>query len=243
MDALFPMEKYQGMKICVALSGGLDSVCLLHAFRSYTELYGITLTAAHLEHGIRGEESLRDLKFCEDLCRDWGIELISQRVPVPFIAMSSGRGVEEAAREVRYGFFQSIMASGKADVVATAHHMNDVAETILFRLARGTALAGMHGITEHGGFIRPMLHITRKELEDYASSNNLPHVDDSTNGDETYARNRIRHSVLPALQEVNERAVEHIARFASLSAADDDFLQGLADEKIVRSAGAEQLGV
>ena len=237
MYALFPMEKYQGKKICVALSGGLDSVCLLHAFRHYAEKYDILLTAAHLEHGIRGEESLRDLKFCEDLCKEWGIELISVRVPIPFIAKGSGRCIEEVARETRYGFFQSIMESGKADFVATAHHMNDVAETILFRLSRGTALAGMHGITEHDGFIRPMLHITRKELEYYAEINNLPHVDDSTNDDETYARNRIRHSVLPALLEVNERAVEHIARFASLSAADDDFLQALADEKVVRRAG------
>ena len=237
MYALFPMEKYQGMKICVALSGGLDSVCLLHAFHYYAEQYGITLTAAHLEHGIRGEESLRDLKFCEDLCREWGVELISVRVPIPFIAKGSGRCIEEVARETRYGFFQSIIESGKADFVATAHHMNDVAETILFRLSRGTALAGMHGITEHDGFIRPMLHITRKELEYYADLNHLPYVDDSTNDDENYARNRIRHSVLPALQEVNERTVEHIARFASLAAADDDFLQELADEKIVRRAG------
>ena len=243
MYALFPMEKYQGMRICVALSGGLDSVCLLHAFHYYAEQYDITLIAAHLEHGIRGEESLRDLAFCENLCKEWGIELISVRVPIPFIAKGSGRSIEEVARETRYGFFQSIIESGRADVVATAHHMNDVAETILFRLSRGTALAGMHGITEHDGFIRPMLHITRKELEYYADLNKLPHVDDSTNDDETYARNRIRHSALPALEEVNERAVEHIARFAALAAADDDFLQTLADEKILRRLGERAVPV
>ena len=237
MEALFPMDQYQGMKICVALSGGLDSVCLLYAFRREASKYGITLTAAHLEHGIRGEESLRDLNFCENLCREWGIELISRRISVPSVAKDSGRGIEETAREIRYRFFENIISSGKADFVATAHHMNDVAETILFRLARGTALAGMHGITEHGGFIRPLLHVTRRELEQYASVNNLPHVEDSTNGDEAYARNRIRRSVLPALEEINGLAVEHIARFASLSAADDDLLTSLADEKIVRRAG------
>lgn len=234
---LFSAEKYRGLRVCVALSGGLDSVCLLHAFRACAEEYRVTLSACHLEHGIRGEESLRDMRFCESLCAAWSVPLYTERVPVQALAESAGKGLEEVGREVRYRFFASIVESGKADVVATAHQMNDVAETVLFRMARGTALAGMRGITEHSGVIRPLLGVTRRELERYAEHFKLPHIEDSTNFDENYSRNRIRHSVLAPLEEVNEEAVSHIARFASFAAEDDEFLQQLAAEKIVRRAG------
>ncbi|MBR7186332.1 MAG: tRNA lysidine(34) synthetase TilS [Clostridia bacterium] len=234
---LFDAEQYRGMKVCIALSGGLDSVCLLHAFHSIAHAYDIALLALHVEHGIRGEESLRDLTFCEALCRDWQIPLFVERANVPALSLEYSQGIEETARRVRYAAFEKIIAEGRADVVATAHHLNDVAETVLFRLARGTSAAGMRAITQREGIVRPLLATSREELTKYAEENGLYHVEDSTNENEAYARNKIRRTVIPALESISDRASLHIARFAALTAADDAYLQELAASRIVQKNG------
>lgn len=225
------------MKLCVALSGGVDSVCLLHYLHVHGTEYAIALSAAHLEHGIRGEESLRDLKFCKELCAAWGITLYTRHADIPAIASERGEGIEEAARRERYAFFQDLTDTQNIDAVATAHHMGDVAETVLFRLARGTSPAGMRTIAEREGVVRPLLHVTRAEIEAYAKEHGLSHVEDSTNADERYARNLIRHTVLPALGQVCGQTVEHLMQFASLSAGDDDFLQKMAAEQVIHREG------
>ena len=229
-------EQYRNARIAVALSGGVDSVVLLHALNSGAEQYGIALSAVHIEHGIRGEESLRDLAFCETLCKSWGIPLSIVRILVPALAKQAGGGIEETARRARYEVFHRLLREGEVDFVATAHHRGDVAETILFRLARGTSLTGMRAIEEGSGIIRPLLSVTREEIEAYAREHNLPHVEDSTNSDERYTRNYIRHTVLPAFDRIAQGAQEHLVRFASLAAQDDEFLMRLAGEKIIRRA-------
>ena len=236
---LFDAEKYRGRRVCVALSGGVDSVCLLHSFMTCSAQYGITLTAAHLEHGIRGEESLRDLAFCEELCAQWNIPLFVEHADVPKLIREQGGGVEQTARTVRYAFFQKLLRENRVDFIATAHHLNDVAETVLFRLARGTAPAGMRTITEYEGIVRPLLSVTREQILAYADINGLPHVEDSTNQNTDYARNRIRHTVLPALGEISAHAAEHLVHFANIVANDDAYLDSLAREKIVRRSGEE----
>ena len=240
---LFNAENYRGKRVCVALSGGVDSVCLLHAFKTQAADMGITLSAIHVEHGIRGEESLRDMRFCETLCGEWGIPLKTVRADVPNLAKKLGEGVEETARGVRYGAFDELLEGEEADLVATAHHADDVAETILFRLARGTGTAGMRAITEYGGIVRPLLSCTRAEIEAYAAEKNLPHVEDSTNADQNYTRNYIRHTVLPAFERIHGNAVKHLVEFAALAAEEDGFLQTLAESKIVRIAGEERVPV
>ncbi len=240
---LFDAKKYQNRRICVAFSGGIDSVCLLHALKTQAEGYNIALSAVHIEHGIRGEESLRDMHFCEELCEKWQIPLLVRRVDVPKLVREQGGSVEEVARAVRYGIFREILKNGTVDLVATAHHADDVAETILFRLARGTGPAGMHAITEYEGIVRPLLSVTREEIATYVAKNGLPHVEDSTNSDENYTRNYIRHTALPAFEKIHGNAARHLVEFASLAAEEDEFLQKLAEDAIVHVAGEERVPV
>ncbi len=240
---LFDAKKYQNRSICVALSGGIDSVCLLYAFKEQAKKYGITLSALHIEHGIRGEESVRDMHFCEDICEKWGIPLKIRRVNIPALAEERGGSMEQVARSVRYGAFHSVIEDGEADFVATAHHADDVAETVLFRLARGTGVSGMKAITEYGGIVRPLLACTRAEIGAYAEEKNLPYVEDSTNGDENYTRNYIRHTVLPAFEKIHGNAAKHLVEFATLAAEEDEYLQTLAKSHIVRIAGEEWVPV
>lgn len=236
-------KEYAGKRICVALSGGADSVCLLHLFYTHAAQHGIVLSAVHIEHGIRGDESLRDMEFCKSLCKEWEVPLEVEHCDVPALVRAGGGSVEQAARDVRYGAFRSLLKAGKADFVATAHHANDVAETVLFRLARGTGLSGMKAITEYNGIIRPLLSFTRDEILTYVHENLLPYVDDSTNADEDYTRNYIRHTVLPAFEKIHGGAMKHLVRFAAHAAEEDDFLQGLAEEKIVHCLAEEWVPV
>ena len=229
---LFPLEIYRGSRICVAFSGGADSVCLLHYFDRHREEYQIMLSAIHIEHGIRGEDSLRDLEFCRIFCEQRGIPLEVVHKNVPALAREKGLGLEEAGRLVRYNAFSDVILGGRADFVATAHHAGDVAETILFRLARGTSLSGMRAVTSREGIIRPLLNVTRAQIEQYLKDNHLLHAEDATNADEVYTRNYIRHTVLPAFEKITTGAQEHLVRFAALAAQDDEYLYGLAREKI-----------
>ena len=240
---LFDAKVYRGKRVCVAVSGGVDSVCLLHAFQNAAAGSGITLSALHIEHGLRGEESVCDMAFCRELCAAWGIPLEVVRADVPALLGAEGGGAEEIARGVRYGAFRSFLEEGKADLIATAHHTDDVAETVLFRLARGTGLSGMRAIEEYGGIVRPLLSVTRAEIEAYAAEHHLPHVEDRTNADESYARNYIRHTVLPAFEQIHGGAKKHLAEFAALAAEEDAFLQELAESKILRIAGEKRVPV
>ncbi len=229
---LFSAEKYRAKRICVALSGGVDSVCLLHALHMQAERYGLMLTAVHVEHGIRGEESLRDAAFCEALCSEWGIPLTVEHTNIPALAAAWKVGIEEMARTYRYEHFTRLVKSGQCDAVATAHHRGDVAETVLFRLARGTALVGMHAIIERPELIRPMLGVSKDAILAYAEHYGLSYVEDSSNGDENYTRNFIRHEVLPVFSQISNGAEEHLVRFATLAARDDDYLYSLARKSI-----------
>lgn len=233
MEELFSLEKLQGMRICVALSGGRDSVALLHCLWGRVK----ELSAVTCEHGIRGEESLGDLAFVTQLCRAWGIPLTVAREDIPALARKNGRGVEEEGREFRYRTFRAIVESGKADVVATAHHLDDVAETVLFRLIRGTSLAGLSAIEERKGIIRPMLGVRRSQIDDYVRQNDLPFVEDRTNADVAYTRNFLRKNVFPELERVVEGAAAHLVSFASRAAEDDAYLRSLAESYLLEEDG------
>ena len=234
---LFSIQPYQGKRVCVALSGGIDSVCLLHAFYAHAETFGVTLSALHIEHGIRGESSLRDAAFCAALCDEWGIPLRTVHVNLPAYAEERKLGLEEAGREVRYNVFREELQSGRSELVATAHHKNDIAETVLFRLARGTSLSGMRTITEYDGLVRPLLGATKAQIKAYAAEYGLLYSEDETNADEAYSRNFVRHSVLPAFERISKNATEHLVHFASLAAQDDEYLYALARREITEVAG------
>lgn len=195
-----------GDTVICAVSGGADSVAMLFALYLLREKLGITLEAAHFNHNLRGEESLRDETFVRELCARYEISL----------HVASGeihpgkKGLEAAARDARYAFLESL--PGK---IATAHTADDNAETILMHLVRGTGLKGLGGIApQRGKLIRPMLGITRREVEDFLAEWHLPHVEDSTNETDAFLRNRLRHHVMPLLAAENPRIAENLSQMA-----------------------------
>ena len=195
-----------GDTVICAVSGGADSVAMLFALYLLREKLGITLEAAHFNHNLRGEESLRDETFVRELCARYEIPL----------HVASGeihpgkKGLEAAARDARYAFLESL--PGK---IATAHTADDNAETILMHLVRGTGLKGLGGIApQRGKLIRPMLGITRREVEDFLAEWHLPHVEDSTNETDAFLRNRLRHHVMPLLAAENPRIAENLSQMA-----------------------------
>jgi tRNA(Ile)-lysidine synthase len=196
-------------RLLVALSGGLDSVCLLHLLRFGR--FEFVLHAAHFDHAMRAD-SAADAAWVRGLCSAWGVPLEQARATPP----PAG---EAAAREGRYAFLQDAAARAGADAILTAHHADDQAETVLFRLARGTGLRGVAGIPARRGLLlRPLLPFTRRELEQYATAAGIAWRDDPSNRELRYARNRIRHTVLPALEAVRPGAARRIGRLARLAA-------------------------
>ena len=205
-----------GDTVICALSGGADSVALLFALYLLKERLGIRLEAAHFNHHLRGAESDRDEAFAREFCSRYDIP-----IHVGGGEVRPGRkGLEAAAREARYGFLQSL--SGK---IATAHTADDNAETVLLHLIRGTGLKGLGGITPVSGkVIRPMLNITRLEVEEFLSEWCLDHVEDSSNGTDAFLRNRIRHRIMPLLKAENPRLPENMSAMALRLREDEAFL-------------------
>ena len=198
-----------GCTVLCAVSGGADSVCLLDLVR---RLGDVTVLCAHFDHGIRGAESARDAAFVEALCKEWAVPFFPGRGDVPAYAAANGLSIETAAREMRYAFLERTAKEQGADVIATAHNLNDNAETILFRMARGTGLRGLTGIpARRGRIVRPLLHTPRRDIEEYLTARGIPHVEDSTNTETDAARNRIRLDVLPRLESIHPGAAAGIA--------------------------------
>lgn len=219
-----------GCTVLCAVSGGADSVCLLDLVR---RLGDVTVLCAHFDHCLRGAESARDAAFVEALCKKWGIPFFLGRGDVPAYAAETGQSLETAAREMRYAFLERTAKEQGADVIATAHNLNDNAETILFRMARGTGLRGLAGIpAQRGSIVRPLLKTPRRDIEGYLASRGIPHVEDSTNAETDAARNRIRLDVLPALESIHPGAAAGIARMSETLAEDEAFLASLAKEKL-----------
>lgn len=213
-----------GDRVTVALSGGKDSVALLFALYLLKDEWRLSLEAAHFNHHLRGEESERDEQFVRDLCDRFDIPLT---VGEGWIRPGE-KGLEAAAREARYAFFRTL--SGK---VATAHTADDNAETVLLRMVRGTGLKGLGAIApQNGNIIRPLLSATRQEIEAFLASYSLPHVEDSTNGEDDFLRNRIRHSVMPLLRQENPRIAENLSSMALGLRLDEDYLQGCTQGEI-----------
>ena len=223
----------QCRRVLCAVSGGADSVCLLHVLYEHRERLGIELCAAHFEHGIRGEESFRDAGFVETVCKNLGVELCVKSGDTPGYAQSEGLSMEEAARKLRYAFLEEAAAKLNCDFVATAHNADDNAETIIFNLTRGSGAKGLCGIPmQRGNIIRPLLSVTRKEIEEYLREKGIEHITDSTNLSDDYSRNLIRHQVVPVLKDINPRFVETAGRSAALLRQDEDCLDAMAQSFI-----------
>ena len=207
---------HPGDTVICAVSGGADSVALLFAFYLLKEKLDITLEAAHFNHHLRGEESQRDEAFVAELCDRYDIPLHLGGGEVK----PGKKGLEAAAREARYAFLRGL--SGK---IATAHTADDNAETVLMHLVRGTGLKGLGGITPvQGNVIRPMLRITRQDVEGFLEEWCLSHIEDSSNKTDAFLRNRIRHHVMPLLAAENPKIAENLSQMALRLRLDEEFL-------------------
>ena len=204
----------KGDSVIAALSGGADSVALLHFLISVKEQYDLTIHAAHLNHGIRGEEAQRDESFCKILCEKYNVPFHLRRRDIPALARARGVSEELCGREERYAFFEELAEPLNAKI-ALAHTASDNAETLLFNLSRGASLGGAAAIPQRrGNIIRPLLSCTRAEIEAYCAANGLEYVTDSSNLSDDYTRNRIRHHVIPVLRELNPELESAMLRFS-----------------------------
>ncbi len=221
---------FGGKTLCVCLSGGADSVALLRAAELISSEYGFSLTACHFNHMIRGEEADADEAFCKNLCKTLGVKIFCGRDDVPMFAKVNKISLEDAARRCRYAFFERILAKESVDYCLTAHNMNDNAETLLLNLVRGSGAYGASGISPlKDGVLRPLLNVTRDEIEAFLSSIDQDYVTDSTNLSNEYSRNYIRNDVLPSLKALNPSVVETLSRYIDCNRSDREYFENIVD--------------
>ena len=219
-----------GARVIAGLSGGADSVCLLRLLSDLSKDMDFTLCAVHVNHCLRGEESDRDQRFCEELCAKLDIPIAVYRVNVSKYAAQTGKSTEEAARILRYDAFEQAAEHFGGGITATAHNSGDNAETVLFNIIRGTGLKGLCGIPYvRGSIIRPLLDISREEIEKYLSEIGQDFVTDSTNLTEDYSRNKIRRIILPMLREINPGADKALCRLSRSVREDEAFLSEITE--------------
>ena len=211
-----------GDRLTVALSGGRDSICLLHLLKELQPIFQYQLEAVHVHHGLRPEADA-DAAFCEKVCNEWQVPLSVFRVDVKERVTDTGESIEEAARNLRY----QVLQSSGADRIALAHHQQDQAETVLLALLRGSGLTGLCGMQEvRSPFIRPLLTIPPEMIVDYCKQNDLLYVTDASNQDTAFRRNRIRHELLPILQQFyNPQVVKVLAQTASHLQQEEAYLE------------------
>ncbi len=233
------LERLDGKRICVAVSGGADSVALLHYLKAQSSHYGFSLSAVHCQHGIRGQASLDDKAFVIQLCNEWNIPLFLFDEDCPVRAKDKKESLETTARNFRRESFISLIKEKKADYIATAHHLGDEAETVLLHLARGAGLSGARGIQPQSEFyIRPFLAWSKEQILAYIGEHGLSYRTDESNFCLDATRNKIRLQVLPLLEEIIPSAKENIAKFAQKALEDDTFLYALSDKLITRQGNA-----
>lgn len=244
-----------GDMVCAGVSGGGDSMAMLSALKRYQEEIPFSLCAVHVNHGIRGEEAMRDENLVKNICEKWQIPFFSYHYPVPELSAKWKKGTEETGRIVRKEAFSraaaefekmdSCKSGGKGrHLTALAHNENDLAETVIHNLCRGTGLKGLCTMQPvSGSIIRPVLCLKKEEILKYLEENQVPYETDSTNLSDDYTRNKLRHKVLPFLeQEINSGSIRHIAESAELVSEAENYMERqsnrlLANRKEYRENG------
>lgn len=225
------VEKYDMLRqndfVVVGVSGGADSMLLLSYLISKREELNLRLLVANVEHGIRGEESIRDSQFVEEFCKNNSVEFAIKHIDAVNESQVAGMSVEEYSREVRYSFFRSF----NPDKIATAHNLSDNVETVLFRLSRGTSIKGCCGIpAKRGNIIRPLINITGQEIRNICQENNIEYVVDSTNSNNDYSRNYIRNHIIPDFEKLNPSFQNVLSRFIESVKEDEAYIESEADK-------------
>lgn len=215
-------------------------MCLLHFLHGMGQSAGFSVAAGHYNHHLRGPESDRDAAFVDAWCAKLGIPFILGEGDVAFRAAKDGTGIEETARAMRYAFLEQAALEKGAVRIATAHHADDNVETLLLHLIRGSGLQGLTGIPpRRGNIVRPLLTTNREEIAAYLSDHEIPHVEDSTNADTAYLRNKLRLEIIPQLRKLNPRLTESISSTVKTLRADNDFLNARAAERAAMASWAE----
>ena len=223
-------DDVRGEHLLIALSGGADSVALTCLLAQSREKYALRLTAAHLNHGIRGADAEADAALCRNLCAGLRIRLIEGRVDVPQLARERGQGLEEAARDARYAFLRQARTDCGADVIALAHHLDDQAETVLMHLLRGAGPEGICGMRRmQGELYRPLLEVRKSALMQFLEDAGIPWREDATNAAADNPRNALRLNVLPEIEKSYPSAAEAIARYARIAQAESDYVSRRCD--------------
>ena len=205
----------KGDKVVIGISGGADSICLFQMLFSLKDKWDLTLIPVHINHNLR-ETAIRDESFVREFCKQRGYQVQVFSKEIEDYAKEKKLSLEEAGREYRYQVFRETVRKEQADKIAVAHHENDVAETFLFHSLRGSSIQGLGAIQpKNQEIIRPLLCLTKKEIETYLKQNQLEWMEDETNRDNHYSRNKLRNQVIPLLEEMNPKAVQHIADCAS----------------------------
>lgn len=229
-----------GERVCIGLSGGADSVCLFLLLEELKEELGITIEAVHVNHCLRGEEAKEDERFVRGLCAAYGVPCTVERVPVARLARERKLSVEEAGRAARREAF----ARTGADKIALAHHMDDLAETMLHNIVRGTSVAGLCSLRPvREAYIRPLLCVRRREIEEYLDVRGVSYRMDSTNLSEEYTRNRLRLGVLPLLEEINAGCTEHLYGLSGDALELEEYLRGEEERAFSVYAEADGEGI
>lgn len=231
-----------GEVIGVGVSGGIDSMCLLHFLNANKEALDIDVVAIHINHGIR-EESDDEARFVVQKCKEMGVRVYKFTIDAPKIAKEKKLSIETAAREGRYGVFEALVKKDIVDKIALAHHQSDQAETILMHIFRGCGVSGARGMEPIRDkiYIRPMLPVSKENISDYANMNNIEYVEDSSNKDTSYTRNFLRNVVMKDILKKWPNAIEAINNFASAVSEDDEYIKStistnalMVDKKVVQ---------
>jgi tRNA(Ile)-lysidine synthase len=233
--------------LIVAVSGGADSVCLCDALAALRDDLALSLTVAHLDHGLRGDASRDDAAYVQRLSESLGLPCLAERADVAALARERRLSIEAAARQARYAFLARAARAAGAARIALAHHADDQAETVLLRLLRGTGIAGLRGMQARAPhpaapdltLIRPLLHLTRADTERYCAARGLTWRADATNDETDALRNRIRHELLPLLARYNPGIRKVLARLADTAAEDLEMIDYATREACARVAQAE----
>ena len=231
----------EGDKIVIGVSGGPDSICLLHLLNNLTNTLKITIYVAHINHSIR-EVADMETKYVQDFCKKIGVECFVKKEDILSLAKKQKKGTEEVGRQVRYSFFDEVLEKTNSNKIATAHNSNDRAETVILNILRGSGISGLKGIEaiRDQKYIRPLINTDRESIEKYCEENNLEPKIDETNKENIYTRNKVRNVVIPYIKkEFNQNIIKTINRLSIVATEENDYLMKITKQEYANISNIE----
>lgn len=231
----------EGDKIVIGVSGGPDSICLLHLLNNLKDTLKITIYVAHINHSIR-EVADMETKYVQDFCKKIGVECFVKKEDILSLAKKQKKGTEEVGRQVRYSFFDEVLEKTNSNKIATAHNSNDRAETVILNILRGSGISGLKGIEaiRDQKYIRPLINTDRESIERYCEENNLEPKIDETNKENIYTRNKVRNVVIPYIKkEFNQNIIKTINRLSTVATEENDYLMKITKQEYANISNIE----